>query len=81
MAASQALRQARESRGSPTVWLGVGEGHVLSFLSLILCHAAFHPHASKTQQVQTPIYLILRNPLKTKRVGIGDIATPSCPKV
>lgn len=53
---------------------------MVRFLSLILCYAAFHPHACKTQQVQTLIYLILRTPLKNKRVGIGDIATPSCPK-
>lgn len=73
MAASQALRQAREGRGSPTVSLAWGrEGHVVRFLSLILCYAAFHSHASKTQQVQTPTYLVLRTPLKNKRVSIGD---------
>lgn len=63
MAASQALRQAREGRGSPTVCLlRAGEGQEVKSLSSSVLF--FHSPASKTQQVQAPTYLVLGTPLK-----------------
>lgn len=74
MAASQALRQAREGRGSPTVSLAWGRGGACGKILVsdpVLCCLPF-TCIKNTAGADTHIPCF-KNPLKkNKRVGIGD---------